>query len=371
MVINTEKREWLLRWPLSDAPHRTAAQIIRSEKDFLPENRLRFSETAAMTAALLSMSAGEEKLLRDNLAGLGFHDVRTVAYAHTDRDKIGMCLGCRTTDDRLQIAVVLRGTEGSEWFSNFDVGYSAEHSGFAKAADFAELKLGDYVFTRAVGREPDFFVTGYSRGGAVANLLAKRLCDRYGLERVCAYTFAAPNTTISRRTNRYSSIFNLVRQEDFFTRIPLTSWGYTRYGHDISLSDVGDMTARYRALTAEEYIGFTRQGAVDNFLCALQTLAPNVHAYYERRRQVGEKSLSLYGFMHAVAQLLSDRQDDETAALFLSAMVSEYACLVSFLSSGADLSDIIASAGRVPKCSVADSHCPAAYMAALSLLLPQ
>lgn len=371
LVINKEKQGWYLRWPLGETPHRTILSHIHGETDFLPRNSCVFHPTAALTAAALSMSAGDEKLLRDNLTELDYHDILTVAYAHTERDKIGMCLASRVRDDTLQIAVVLRGTEGDEWYSNFDLGYTAEHSGFAKAADFAELKLGDYVFTHAIGLQPSFFVTGYSRGGAVANILAKRLCDRYGLERVCAYTFASPNTTISRRTNRYTCIFNLERQEDFFTRVPPAGWGYTKYGKTISLSDIGDMTAGYRALTGEDYIGFTRQSAVNNFLCALQTLAPNVHAYYERRRQIGSRRLSLYEFMRVVAAMLSDHMDADAADIFLSAMVSEYADLMSFLSSGADLTEIIGSGAAIPKCSVADSHSPAAYMASLAILLPQ
>lgn len=369
MVINKEKKEWYLRYPLSDLPHKTALRQITATADFPPRNTCRFSRTAAETAAALSMSAADEKLLTENLKALGYGDISTVAFRHSGRDKIGMCIGSRVSSNRLHIAVVLRGTCGDEWYSNFDVGYTAEHSGFAKAADFAELTLGDYVFTRAIGTEPDFFVTGYSRGGAVANILSKRLCDRYGLDSVSAYTFAAPSTTISRRTNRYSCIFNLTRQEDFFTRVPLEGWGYTKYGKTVSLSDAGDITARYRELTGEDYIGFTRQGAVDNFLCALQTLAPNVHAYYERRRKVGERRLSLYEFMNAVADLLSQNMDDAVADVFLDAMVSEYADLISFLSSGADLNEIVACAAGTPKCSVADSHSPAAYMAALDVTL--
>ena len=369
MIAATDKKEWYLRYPLTDIPHRTALRRIAGVQDHLPKNSLFFSPTAASAAAALSMSAADETLLRDNLTQLGYADLVTVAFADSGRDRIGMCIGSRIKENRLQIAVVLRSTEGDEWYSNFDVGYSAEHSGFAKAADFAELKLGDYVFTHAIGTQPEFFITGYSRGGAVANILAKRLCDRYGLERVCAYTFASPSTTISRRTNRYGCIYNLVRQEDFFTRVPPAAWGYTKYGKIVSLSDIGDISARYRQLTGEDYIGFTRQGAVDNFLSALYSLAPNVNAYYRRRRQVGDRRMSLYEFMTAIADMLSKNMDENAADVILSAMASDYADLISFLSSGADLGDVIACASAVPKCSIADSHSPAAYMAALDAVI--
>ncbi|WP_405340681.1 lipase family protein [Ruminococcus sp.] len=369
MIIDSAKKEWLLRWPISDSPRQTALQRIPSDHGFPPGNSCFFSPTACSVAAALSMSADDEKLLRDNLSALGYGDILTVAYHNTERDKVGMCIASRIRENRLQIAVVLRGTSGDEWYSNFEVGYSAEHSGFAKAADFAELQLGDYVFTRAIGTQPEFFVTGYSRGGAVANILAKRLCDRYGLERVCAYTFAAPSTTLSRRTNRYNCIYNLVRQEDLFTRVPPEGWGYTKYGKNIPLSNAGEMTARYRQLTGEDYIGFTRQNAVDDFIGALYDLAPNVNAYYRRRRPVGDRKLSLYEFMTAVAHMLSQNMDDDAADIFLSAMMSDYADLLNFLSSGADLNDLITSVSAIPRCSVADSHSPAAYMASLDRVL--
>lgn len=371
MVIDSEKKEWLLRWEINDGTHKTALTRVAGNNDFLPTNSLRFSADAARIAAALSMSACNEKRLKENLLSLGYSDVLFFAYEHPQRDKIGMCIASRVKDDQLQIAAVLRGTSGEEWYSNFDIGYTAEHSGFAKAADFAELKIGDHVFTHAIGMEPSFFITGYSRGGAVANILAKRLCDRYGLERVCAYTFAAPSTTISRRVGSYRSIYNLVRQEDFFTRVPPQSWGYTKYGKTISLSGAGDISERFRQFTGEEYIGFTRQGAVDNFLCAMHRLAPNVNAYYRRRRKVGERQLSLYGFLTAVADMLSSHLDEDVADVFFSAAVSDYADLISFLSSGADLCDILSTASGAPKCSVTDSHSAAAYMAALELFLQQ
>lgn len=369
MVVDLKRHRVDLCYPTGSGVTKTGISRIEYEEDPLPCDSCFFSGKAARTAAALSLSAGDEKMLKENLTTLGYSDILFVALHNTDSDKIGMCLSTRRKDDGIEVAVILCGTSGDEWYSNFDIGYSAEHKGFSKAADFAELKLGDYVFTRAIGTEPDFFVAGYSRGGAVANILAKRLCDRYGTNHVWAYTFGAPSTTISRRVARYNSIFNLTREEDFFTRVPLVGWGYTKYGRLISLSDIGDITARFKELCGDDYIGFTRKAAVDNFLCAVRKLAPNVHAYYERRRNVGGRRLSLYEFMRSVADMLSNHMDDAVADVFFSAMLSEYADLISFLSSGADLGELIASAEAVPRCSVADSHSPAAYIAALDVFL--
>lgn len=368
MVIDKEKETALLRYPSDTGAADAAVCALDCKTAFLPHDSLLFSADAARTAGALAMATADEAMLRENLRLLGYDDIQTFGFTQDEEDKIGLCLARREREGELEVAAVLRGTEGREWYSNFDIGYSAEHRGFARAADYAELRLADYVFTRAIGMEPRFFVTGYSRGGAVANILAKRLCDRYGLDKVHAYTFAAPCSTISRRVSRYSSIFNLVRDEDFFTRVPLAGWGYTKYGRSVSLSGQA-IDERYRTLSDKDYIGFGESAPVDRFLCAVMTLAPNVHAYYERRRPVGDRRLSLHEFMLSVADMLSSHMDEAVADVFLSAMVSDYADLVSFLSSGADLADMLTSAGGAPRCSVADSHSAAAYMAALELYL--
>lgn len=341
-------------------PDTTVEAQITLTGDLTQGDSTHFSSEAAMAAAVVAASAEDEHILCANLGELGYAGISCVAFDNADRDRIGVCIASRGDE----IIVVLRGTTGEEWFSNFDVGYGGEHRGFSKAADFAELRLSDYLFTHGIRVEPAFFITGYSRGGAVANILAKRLCDRYGIDRVRAYTLAAPHTTISKRAPRYGSIFNLVRDEDFFTRVPLAGWGYTKYGRTISLSDAGDVAARYRQLTGREYIGFTDAGSVDDFLCVAMTLAPNVHAYYERRRDVGGRMLSLYEFMTAVASMLAHDDGSYTDTL-MSAMLSDYADMVSFLSSGADITSLLTSAAAVPHCSVADSHSTATYLAAM------
>lgn len=332
--------------------------------DIMRRENVSFDIDAARTACMLSLSAGNADMIKADLSALGFGDIVYRENPYTD-DSAGFYIASRCADNILHTAVIIKGTEGNEWYSNFDVGYTAEHRGFSAAADFAELSLGDYIFTRAIGTEPRFFITGYSRGGAVAGILAKRLCERYGTDSVRAYTIASPNVTISRRTGRFNCIYNLIRDEDFFTRIPPESWGYSRYGRDIRLKTPDDFAERFKRISGGEYIGFSDTEPTDSFLCAATKLVPNVHAYYKRRRQVGDIKLSLYEFMRTIAGMLSSDMNENTADVFMAAMMSEYADLLDFMSSGADMSELISSSGGIPRCSVADSHSPAAYLAAI------
>ncbi len=327
------------------------------------------ADTALYTAAL-AMAAADKEMLREDLEAMGYEDVSMISFDDCSETGIGTAIGIKPASDGAVIAVILRPTTGREWYSNFDVGYGAEHSGFLKAAEFAEQRLGDRLFIRRHKTEnPRFLVTGYSRGGAVANLLAKRLCDRWGLDRVRCYTFASPNTTVNPRAARYHTVFNLTRDEDFFSRIPLTGWGYTKYGRTVSLSGTGDFEKEFRALSGEDYIGFSSPKPVDALLGALIQLAPNVRAYYERRYPVGETELSLREYMAAVAATLADDADEHTADTLMNATVSEFAGLSDFLMSGMDIGALLAPVQGIPRCSVADSHSPAAYMTALEAFL--
>lgn len=369
MVIEKEKQRAALGFFTDFSTKKPASCRLSFSGDFLPGDSRSFSGTAAMAAVSLALSCFDLTLLKSNLEQLGFTDFTAEGFDGDDPGRIGTAMACRIRNGALETAVVLRGTEGHEWRSNFDLGFMAEHRGFSKAADFAEQKLMDYIFTRTIGVEPRFFICGYSRGGAAADILAKRLCDRYGTDRVRAYTVASPATTVSRRSAKYECIFNLVRNEDLFTRLPLSGWGYIRYGRDICLSGHGDISERFRTLTGEDYLGFTQQGPVDRALYALMTLAPHVQAYYGRRRTVGSRRLSLYEFMTDIADMISSEPDESAADIFMSAMVSDYADLMSFLSGGADLTELLCPSSAIPRCSVADSHSPAAYMAAMQLYL--
>ena len=82
-------------------------------------------------------------------------------------------------------------------------------------------------------------ITGHSRGGAIANLLAADLGDPDDdasalapSSGIYAYTFAAPCATRAddRHDPRFDNIFNVVNEADIVTQLPLSSWGFGRYG---------------------------------------------------------------------------------------------------------------------------------------------
>lgn len=221
-----------------------------------------------------------------------------VAYALAHKD-LGESDGVR----RELIAVSVRGSYGSEWLSNFNLGEgeaaaaaealaderSHDHTGYQIAALDILAQLDEWVDeAESRGSEVSILLTGHSRGGAVAGLLASMLDDRAATRagagvgtdasgadadatdadatdadaaasapRVFAYTFASPRTTLNARSNdaRYGNIFNIVNPADMVTSVPLESWGYVRYGVDKPLPAVDD--ADFSELHASMLTAFT------------------------------------------------------------------------------------------------------------------
>lgn len=205
------------------------------------------------------------------LTALGFDDVRTESYALRSNilDELGALLAgthdvaaytfaSKTVADAGKsgaatlVFVGIRGSYGVEWLSNFNLAEaasgSADHRGFRAAEDEVERALAAYV--RDIGADPSrtrILITGHSRGGAIANLLAARLDDLSGTadalapaSGVFAYTFAAPGATreAGRQDAAYSNIFNIVNETDIVPQLPLSIWGYGRYGTTVTLPSV-------------------------------------------------------------------------------------------------------------------------------------
>lgn len=229
--------------------------------------------------------------MENALAELGFTRVDTSSYRYrsevvdevldmvTDEsDGVAYTVASKPVADggrtgRTLVAVIVRGSYGSEWLSNFDVLGSPErssaadleqrrsqdHAGYQRAAAEIEAVVRERCSAVASdGGEPVVLLCGHSRGGAVAGLVAAMLDDAAAAggsavpaESVFAYTFASPRTTLSTEDggDRYGNIFNVLNPADPVTRLPLESWGYTRYGMDVLLPSVDDggFPARYAA----------------------------------------------------------------------------------------------------------------------------
>lgn len=168
---------------------------------------------------------------------------------------------------RLLIPVFVRSYNyGMEWVSNFTLGdgkdNNGEAKGFSSSADIVMRDLATYIKNHPEVKsaidsgKAIFWLGGYSRGGAVTNIVAKRLTDQYtggksgtstGNE-VFAYCKAAAQGGIEKLDKKggYLNIHNIINPSDLITYVGPSEMGLKRYGVDHYLpgGDAGKITTK-------------------------------------------------------------------------------------------------------------------------------
>ena len=107
------------------------------------------------------------------------------------------------------VLVVVRGTVGTEWIGNFNIGGldDSTHADFQRCANKVKTRLQGYLNALNIpSNNLKIFLCGHSRGGATVDLAAHDLNNEYGNGKIFAYTFAAPNSTKNPVAD--SNIFN-------------------------------------------------------------------------------------------------------------------------------------------------------------------
>lgn len=223
-----------------------------------------------------------EALMEDEL---GFTNL-DVYYPSPTRNSIGYAIGSKTipTGDGGRKSLILVAVRGgnykTEWAGNFMIGTGEFadgiagdlHEGFSRAAEQVEDGLASYLrWGKGEGFLLDdctVWITSYSRGAAVTNLVAKRLDDGniegLGTDNVYAYCFACPqNSRASNLTaSKYNNIFNIVNPLDFVTMVAMSDWDYGRYGQTVYLP-YEEGVSNYSTLKnrmIQEYIKILQKG---------------------------------------------------------------------------------------------------------------
>lgn len=229
-----------------------------------PSNMLNFdlvkvSLFATMAATTFGDTASSnyngpgDRYIRDFLLDIGCSPsaIKTVSFEnnHITEDKVAYAFGLKKLDSDYYLLPVFIRSSGygpglsGEWASNFNV-YDAndtEYSaGFKRAADDVADSLETYIQRYVVDMAGiprsniKLWISGFSRGGAVANLLAAKLNQESDISRsqIYAYTFATPAPVKSSAMSGTTAdnIFNIVSEQDVVPRVPLKGWGFSRYG---------------------------------------------------------------------------------------------------------------------------------------------
>ena len=184
----------------------------------------------------------------DILTQAGFENI-CVSDSYTVKpgtDSVGCVIATKTVHtkrgDRKIISVTVRsGGYEKEWASNVTLGKSGEAQGFSEAADqvvkYVNEYLEKYGDKEVMDGNASFWVQGFSRGGATANLTAKRLIDAYQTkgDEIYAYCLEAPQGGVAsaeRADRNYRCIHNVINEDDLVPYVAPTAMGFKRYGID-------------------------------------------------------------------------------------------------------------------------------------------
>ena len=196
--------------------------------------------------ALVSMQLVAAAVVNDEngtgttfLKNLGFEQTGLAGFENPDPEGCGLTWGTKTIgegEDAFTLAAIAiqslsfdQAVKQIGWRQNFLVNgetITEEHVSYAKAADYAAEQVAQLDISGKV----KYWITGQSRGGAIAGALAARL--KKDADSVYAYTFESPanveQSAVQENASDYGYIHNYLCSDDVVTMIP--PWGMTRYG---------------------------------------------------------------------------------------------------------------------------------------------
>ncbi len=149
------------------------------------------------------------------------------------RDTIGSVISHKSTIYGEVIAVAIRGSNyRKEWADNFDTGVTGDAAGFSRSA----RKITDRIkaYEKRYGlRGAKLWITGFSRGGAVADLTGKYINEElsdYGItaDGLYVYTFEAPAASCER--TGCANIHNVRSPNDAIPLVLPAVWGFSTSG---------------------------------------------------------------------------------------------------------------------------------------------
>ena len=339
-----------------------------------------FNLNTAQKALRLCELAGYPVSISAELQKNEFEDTEFFQYDNLSKsdNKAGLVLSHKEN----LLLVIIRGTRDEEWYSNFNIGEGIEHAGFGKASNLVLENIKSYMVNHNLLYEnTEVFLTGHSRGAAVANLTAARLTDYDEFRDIKAYTFACPNTTTSENAQApiYNNIINIVNPQDFICYIPLAVWGYTRYGKTVELPKVSTtgnfyelyskMEDSYFDSTQKELKDFPHKSQdVENIISYLGYLAPNPQDYYEKEISVGTLRLTMYDYMMKLAAVMNNENPLLHGLFMLSCKAFPEVCPITDFVMG-ELEGIdINNPVSITETAVVINHMPDAYFAWLNTL---
>lgn len=160
------------------------------------------------------------------------------------------------------VFLTFKPTEANEeWASNLDFGADSNqyydktgehllwsdkqnHKGLDVTCNRIMPVINEYFSSYVKVEKPILFISGYSRGAGVANIIASKLTDLNKYKVFC-YTIGTMRTNVKSDADKYNNIFSIINDDDIVPQLPFEHLGYKHYGRTIKASIKNDYYAEY------------------------------------------------------------------------------------------------------------------------------
>ena len=243
----------------------------------------------------------KSKNLTEFLTNVGFQDI-----AVNDDYKIkptentfAVAVAYKQLGDTVLLAIVPRSAGYEvEWGDNFNIGSTGLHAGYENARNKCLEFAKEYISSRSDvfnNKTVKVWVSGYSRGAGVANVIGAALDDdstgyiglNVSQENIFTYTFGSPLTAssdLNPSDAKYNNIHNYYSDYDMSTMMPLATWGFNRFGENIAL-DVHNskikekMLPLLKEMNSYVYDAYTTTQDPDDFSPMTLSINSETHQY--------------------------------------------------------------------------------------------
>ena len=213
------------------------------DDDYFLNSAVTFNKDLMLYCYGLALSSCLPSMITSYYNESGFSNIYIPDYyrQETDANNVAYSFAHKTINDKDIIMVIPRGANyDREWGNNFLVGSTGNHLGFKNSSDIIYNSLIEYASTNSYDLASSKLVlTGYSRGGAIANILANRLLKEHvtSEQNMFVYTFEAPQGLSSENIVECSNVFNIINEADVIPMLPPSEYDFTRCGTDIHILD--------------------------------------------------------------------------------------------------------------------------------------
>ena len=172
-----------------------------------------------------------------------FEDITSHDYdGDPTKDTMAYFMAHKTIGDYELVTVSFRGFDyGLEWANNFTIGKTGDHEGFAARGAETYEALKTYLNTYAKDKSLKVWINGYSRAGALSNMLASLILINNELaitqDNLFVYTFEAPASLTDEHAIAYPNVHNIINDADLITFIPPAQYELYRCGKDFQIYD--------------------------------------------------------------------------------------------------------------------------------------